>query len=326
MPKDNTLLKDKILLITHTDLDGIGCSILVQRYFENFDIMCLNYNEMADKILLAWRTFREYDKVIISDLSIPYDIATMFITLTDNVVFIDHHMSSLKYANCFPESLIMTEYKGVPTCGTDLLSIYLCDTYNITLQPQEIQFIKLVRSWDTWAWVDEDDGYIACQLNDLLSLKSRNEFITDCLEQLEKYDTFPEFSTIDAALLAIHEKRRANYIQSSSNRITFKDIGGYTCGIVFADEFVSILGNSLCTNNEHIDIAVMVSMKYRSISFRTIRDDIDLSEFASKYFGGGGHRKAAGAELSDKTIMKIINIATRSRPKFSFRKVLHKCR
>ena len=44
----------------------------------------------------------------------------------------------------------------------------------------------------------------------------------------------------------------------------------------------------------------MVNQK--SISYRTTKEDIDLSEIA-KHFGGGGHPKAAGAELANNRYM-----------------------
>lgn len=152
----------------------------------------------------------------------------------------------------------MTEYKGNPTCGTDLLSIYLEDNCNIKLQFQDIEFIKLVRVWDTWTWVNDKNGNIACQLNDLLSIYGRNDFIEHCLNLLSNNLDFPKFSEIDIALLNYYDKHRENYIKNCLKNLDFATIKGYTCGIVFADEFTSIIGNRICSTKEGIDVAISI--------------------------------------------------------------------
>ena len=43
-------IKSKTLLLTHTDLDGIGCHILLKRYFSNVQTLFLNYNEFDEII------------------------------------------------------------------------------------------------------------------------------------------------------------------------------------------------------------------------------------------------------------------------------------
>lgn len=54
----------------------------------------------------------------------------------------------------------------------------------------------------------------------------------------------------------------------------------------------------------------MVNQK--SISYRTTKDDIDLSEIA-KHFGGGGHPKAAGSRVSEQQIDDFMNILFHNR-------------
>lgn len=43
----------------------------------------------------------------------------------------------------------------------------------------------------------------------------------------------------------------------------------------------------------------------KRISFRTIHDDIDVSEVAGKY-DGGGHQKAAGCTMSEKAYSQYV--------------------
>ena len=77
-----------------------------------------------------------------------------------------------------------------------------------------------------------------------------------------------------------------------------KNVLGYTCGVVFADKHFSELGNKICQRHPEIDFCAMIDMD-GTISYRTVRDDINLGADIAKMFGGGGHAKAAGSRFSD---------------------------
>jgi nanoRNase/pAp phosphatase (c-di-AMP/oligoRNAs hydrolase) len=64
---------------------------------------------------------------------------------------------------------------------------------------------------------------------------------------------------------------------------------------VFADKHFNEIGNRLCHRHPEIDFVAMINMGKCSISYRTIRDDINLGMEIAKKFGGGGHPKAAGS-------------------------------
>jgi oligoribonuclease NrnB/cAMP/cGMP phosphodiesterase (DHH superfamily) len=66
------------------------------------------------------------------------------------------------------------------------------------------------------------------------------------------------------------------------------------CGVVFAEKYFSELGNRLCQMHPEIDFVAMIYMS-GTVSYRTVKDDIDIGKDVAKLFGGGGHAKAAGA-------------------------------
>lgn len=43
------------------------------------------------------------------------------------------------------------------------------------------------------------------------------------------------------------------------------------------------------------------------MSYRGIRDEIDLGKDIAKLFGGGGHPKAAGSQIDDEIVTNFIN-------------------
>ena len=87
-------------------------------------------------------------------------------------------------------------------------------------------------------------------------------------------------------------------------------IAAYSVGIVFADRFISELGNQLCELHPEIDFVAIIDIANQKVSYRTIRDDINLGVFAQHY-GGGGHPKAAGSQFTEdvlrNTVGKIFN-------------------
>ena len=71
-------------------------------------------------------------------------------------------------------------------------------------------------------------------------------------------------------------------------------------GVVIADKYHSELGNKLCIMNKDIDFVAIINMD-TSISYRTVRDNVNVGEIA-KELGGGGHPKASGSQI-DKIIV-----------------------
>ena len=54
-----------------------------------------------------------------------------------------------------------------------------------------------------------------------------------------------------------------------------------------------------------IDFVAMIDMD-GTISYRTVKENIDLGNDVAKLFGGGGHPKAAGSQFSNEVKIKLI--------------------
>ena len=67
--------------------------------------------------------------------------------------------------------------------------------------------------------------------------------------------------------------------------------------VVFSDKLASELGHAICNKNKEIDIAIIVNTDNMTVSYRTIKQNIDCSEFASKFLGGG-HKAASGSQFT----------------------------
>ena len=50
----------------------------------------------------------------------------------------------------------------------------------------------------------------------------------------------------------------------------------------------------------------MIDIDGCTVSYRTVKEDIDLGKDVASLFGGGGHPKAAGSEFSQSIKLKVI--------------------
>ena len=99
-----------IKLITHSDLDGIGCEILF-RYVEgmfdnNIDVVIAEYNDVNEVVENALNGLEngKYTELFITDLSINNELAKRIRDNNMNVKLLDHHPSAeflnkYKFAN-----------------------------------------------------------------------------------------------------------------------------------------------------------------------------------------------------------------------------------
>lgn len=308
----------KIKLFTHTDLDGIGCAVLAYLAFgrDNVEVEYCNYDDINKKVEAFGESeeYKSYDMVYITDISISESLAArMDMALAGNkVILLDHHATALglnKYEWC---DVRVEDRLGVKTSGTMLfwlyldLNGYLCK-FNYKTQDKIKEFARLVRDYDTWRW--KELGLDHCKaVNDLFFMYGRDKFIDWVLERVySDLKVFLLFSLTDMALLEQKQKDIDIYIESKDKQlVTIEDNFGYKCGVVFADRYVSELDNRLSELHPELDYISMIDVSKGTVSYRTVRDDIDLGNEIAHSFGGGGHRKAAGSTFDVNRIRGIV--------------------
>ena len=308
----------KIKLFTHTDLDGIGCAILAYLAFgkENVDVEYCDYNNVNKKVeefVEQENFFKSYTQVFITDISISEDVANMIDILDvhpKRVRLFDHHATALelnKYGWC--EVLAtdpLTEFK---VSGTGLFFQYLCNCMRYIKTPPVVvqnilMFVDFVNNYDTWRWKALGEKGIICkQLNDLFFIHGRESFIHWALEHIQHDFCFPEFTPVDIAILKQKQKDIDRYIEKKDTQLIFlKDAFGYAYGVVFAEQYFSELGNRLCELHPELDYVAMIDISSGKVSYRTVREDLDVGGTIAHSFGGGGHKKAAGSTFDRESV------------------------
>jgi len=306
----------KVKLFTHTDLDGVGCAILgkIVSMVNNIDVeieFC-DYNNINDKVNDFLKVINNYDKVFITDISVNEEIAEKLDKYSDKVVLLDHHktvnfLNKYKWAHVYETLAIDFGIDiHIKVCGAYLFLDYLVNSgYFKKFEFLHIltDFIGVIREYDTWEWV-EIDNILAKQLNDLLYILGRERFIDEFVRQLLN----GKFVINDKLnfLLELEQEKIDDYIDSKNKNLVVRNISEYKVGIVFAERYISELGNKLMELHPELDFVAIVNTD-KAISYRTNKGNIDLSEFA-KIYGGGGHPQAAGSLINDEMKNKIIDV------------------
>lgn len=298
-----------IKLFTHTDLDGVGCAVLAKLAFKDeVDIEYCNYDEINEKVLEYINQNDNKVLIYITDISVKEEVAKL-LDKRGNVQLLDHHPTALglnKYSWC---RVMVEDLSCLKTSGTKMFYHWLgmngCFSDELENNKSLDRFAKLVRDYDTWRWTElGEEGIICKQVNDLLYLYGREKFISWCISKICCNESF-KLDDTDKLLLDIKQKEIDDYVEEKDRQLFTLPMCGWIAGFVFADKYFSELGNRLCKMHPEIDFVAMIDMD-GTVSYRTIREDLDLGQRVAKQFGGGGHPKAAGSQFSKEIMLKTV--------------------
>ena len=301
----------KTLLISHkADPDGISPVIFLKLIRDDLDIILLNANDINGKVteLIKSRTHLKYDEIFITDLTLDKKTCELIMNSGKSNSFhtFDHHAFNL-IANDYPfGTAISTNDDGVNECATSLFYKYLKKEYPDIFDNEGMEhYTELIRQSDTWDWA-KTNNFEAKKLNDLHDILGRDAYIDYFVEFFKNNKKF-YFTPEQEFLLKIEEQRIQRYLEESEKTMFHGTLCNKNCGIVFAEQNRSLLGNYLAQKySSTLDFIIIINMQ-QAISFRSIKDEINVAEIASIY-GGGGHIKASGCPMDNSLKKEIIKL------------------
>lgn len=300
----------KTLLISHkADPDGISPVIFLKLIREDLDIILLNANEINNKVIeiINNKSYEKYDEIFITDLTLEEKTCELIMNShPEKFHTFDHHAFNL-IANNYPFGVAISQNSdGINECATSLFFKYLKDLYpEIFDTPAMSKYTELIRQSDTWDWV-KNNNKEAKKLNDLHDILGRENYIEYFVEFFKNNKEF-YFTPEQEYLLKIEESRIQRYLEESEKTMFHATLCGKRCGVVFAESNRSLLGNYLAQKYSHlIDYVVIINMQ-QGISFRSVKDEINVAEIAS-FYGGGGHIKASGAPMDNNLKKEVIKL------------------
>ena len=294
-----------IKLITDNDLDGNSCFIVAKIFLnEDIDVTKSGPKKVNNDVLEVIQNHEQYSKIFITDLSVNSEVAKELDKISNKICLLDHHISA-EFLNDYSWANVHVKLNNRKTCGAELLLNYLYENMNqnnIDKNHRIFDFVETTRRYDTWEWYDVYNDDIPKKMNDLMYIKGKDEFTDEMLIKIKSGEE--PFDTIDIALLKFRQKEIEREIDKLDDKIVTTDILGYKAGVVFTNNFISEVGNQLSERHPELDLIAIINGS--SVSFRTVKDDVNVSEIA-KVFGGGGHVKASGCGIDSKLSKKYID-------------------
>ncbi|MFC3883308.1 DHH family phosphoesterase [Bacillus songklensis] len=294
-------------VLSHNDLDGVGCGILAKLAFG--EQVKVRYNSIAGLNHEVEWFLENGDKqtfLFITDLSVNEENENRlddFHRAGGKVQLLDHHKTALHFNDYEWGHIVVEDEEGKLTSATSLFYEYLVK--NEMMEPSNAiaEFVELVRQYDTWEW-ERNDNQAAQRLNALFFLVSIDEFEDKMVERLKNSDHF-FFDEFEEKILDMEEDKIERYIRRKRRELVQAPIGEHVAGIVYAESYHSELGNELGKEYPHLDYIAILNIGGKRMGFRTIHDHVDVSEIAGQY-GGGGHAKASGCSLNEETYRQFV--------------------
>ena len=288
----------KRLIISHiADPDGVTPIILSKLVFEEIDYILSENKDVNDNVK---NNLDKYDFIYVVDLNISEELADFIEeNYKDKIMIIDHHLSC---NNMNKYSFIEVNAEGKES-GTSLYYKYLLNNYNNNLLNRKSTklLVEHVRTMDIYDF-SKTSKEEAEKLEMIFKIYGKDRFIDKfynvIINDLELY------SKEDLNLVELEKGRIKRYIEEKE----FIEISldNKRVGVVFAERYISELGNYLINKYDYLDYIVLINMD-KKISYRG-NGKVDLSVIAKK-FGGGGHVNAAGnclpSGLKEKVIKEI---------------------
>jgi uncharacterized protein len=294
-------------LLSHNDLDGVGCGILAKIAFG--DEVKVRYNSISGlNREVEW--FLENDGkntvLFITDLSVNEKNEQKLDEFHRNggkVQLIDHHKTALHYNDYEWGHVVVEDDEGKLTSATSLFYEYLISQQQIEPKGAISEFVELVRQYDTWEW-EKNENQEAQRLNALFFLVSIDEFEEKMIARLQSSDHF-YFDEFEKKILDMEEDKIDRYIRRKRRELVQTELNGFFAGVVYAESYHSELGNELGKEYPHLDYIAILNIGGKRMGFRTIHDHVDVSAVAGHY-GGGGHSKASGCSLTEEAYRNFV--------------------
>lgn len=267
------------LHISHNDLDGLGCGVLIKKFMPgNIKTVYLGYDDIDRYIE---ENYHYYDRIIITDVSPQYGTVEMLAGEKD-VLIIDHHASSDALKD------FHFTHHDITKCATLLTYEYLLQE-GFKVEEYE-EFARCINDVDMWFLKREDSLKMSVLFNLMGITRMEERFLSN---------SYKGFTDTEKLLITLEEERRDNYIKKAMRNIeTIKDKDGLTFTVVFAESYASELGNYIISEDIS-DYVMLINAQSKKISLRS-RKDVDIRHIAERN-GGGGHKNAAAFSIKNET-------------------------
>lgn len=312
---------DKILLLTHTDLDGSGPAVILRTLLDDVTVVHCDNGTMSSDIRNAVvdnSVSGNFDKIFVCDISCNPDDAHVINGVLKNsnqqLVLLDHHATAI-HLNEFDwayvgEGMIEDSFRNklypdsIPeserhSSATALMYDYLdynnaLGRYKMTLK----DFTYKVSAYDTWDWQASMLNDKGCyDLNKIRNCYGMRIFEDEAVNKLRNGD-INLIGESEKLMLRIENEKVQDHLKKVSKDIIVCDMDldgkNYPAAICLSDKYLPDTFEYM--KKTYPEVKIYAAICDHSISMRAKDPEVDLSEIA-KSRGGGGHPGAAGITI-----------------------------
>jgi len=259
----------RILNITHVDLDGCGCSIVLGNVYKNITYIFSSFYNIDEKLEII--NYDNYDYVILTDI---YPSERKYLKISDKIIMIDHHPSDLHDPKRM--RFVIPDKK---VCATVLVKYFVEKMYDIKLSHLD-KFATFINDYDVWNLKYPESK----QLNDLMFYKYRPSNFRD-----EFMDGRVDFTNEEVDFLQKLDEK----FQKVYDELEVHEFDNINACVVFENDFVNEIADKLI-KEEGYNLVVVKHPKKGRCSLRTSSEDINIGQVLEDFGWGGGHPKSAG--------------------------------
>ncbi len=326
----------KLFHLSHTDLDGYSCQLLIKEYFNDGFYFNANYGlEVKLNLKKILQDIQEYkdDEILffITDLNLTFneakDLDKAINDLNENgfnikLQLLDHHATGQKSADTFS-----WYYLDTKRCATKIVYDYLNTTYNGFSDEKKLWMKPLVNAINAIdIWVDSEVknfefGKVLLrmvsqvrEINNILFPDLNRDFRIYLLKESAKYineengnikldneihflkKNFLMQDGCDDTIDNLSAKYLVSCLDKLKEELTVT-YKGHKGLLTYTLGSISIPANAFLVANEDYDFFIDISKKGNA-SFRA-DGKVDVSLIAQALANGGGHPNASGCKFED---------------------------
>jgi oligoribonuclease NrnB/cAMP/cGMP phosphodiesterase (DHH superfamily) len=262
------------ILLTHTDLDGVGCAVVFGSCPEHGPVQLVDNGAIDRQVretLAARLPNAAEHEVLVTDHGVDAataDLVDAFVAAGGRFALLDHHRSSEHLAG--RSWATVDESRSATGLLFDRLG----------RPPAFAEFARLVEDHDLWQHRDPRSARLAALVGLLGTERFLNRFRDDPRVDLREGE---------AVLVETEERRREDYLRRKVDQARVAEVGGERWAICYAEQYQSDLAERLMAEL-HVAATAIVNAGKRTVSLRG--RGVDVSGIAER-FGGGGHARAA---------------------------------
>lgn len=286
----------------HIDEDGKCSAFWVNKLARHYDGYEKEFIPINYGMEFPFESIKQNEQVYIVDFSILPEQMEQLLKITENITWIDHHISAINRYDNFSHYIKGIRYDGIAGCM--LTYCYLkhmvkidqnngsvvCVPFNISMTEDAPMFTKYIADFDVWKFEYGEDtkafemGLQLYDLNPDSIYAIWNGFLTPN-DYIHTENTVVQRGK---DLLTYRDNWSKEYCENTGFEIEFE---GFKCfamnlAMISSDHFKSV-------NEEKYDMFIGFSYNGKTWNYSLRSTKVDCSKIAMKY-GGGGHKGASG--------------------------------